>query len=860
MKQLATNWLVYSETGIPAWLVLLGLALALGAAHAWLRTERRGRRNVASRLLPWTLTAILLFAATVLWRPILVRTTTWENTAEIVAVTDPSLSMQLALRPQGFTAQLDVAAAWDASAFAGRNRSARALREQLAAARERAGQLAANLEGMIAGADQGVPIGRAAAAQMEAFRALHRTAPVEIASAVAAVQPLVSGTGAVGAVESRRLAADALSAIEKAMASLPEPPAPGSELTVDLLRGLLPPLTACRRTADACLPLLDQLQEDSDRAFHNANKVRLEPTLAAAAGRTRADLAAHAAAGLPAGTVAAPPVADREQTDLYEQVGQAVAQVSNLRHVVSHCVLFSDGAQNGAAVSPVAARMKKDGIRLVAVGTGLAGQTANDVAVLDWRLPRVLRVGKPARLRAEVKASPGTPFKVALYAGEQALAAAESVAAAGGVTSVALDFKAPAEGRQVLRLAVSSTAAANVSHNTVQIQADCTAHEPRLLLVGTVPDWDTAWFSLAARREGSALTQVYTAGDPPKRGGLSRAIPSSLLQWTRYRAVMLHGPAFAGFTEQDAAELYRFVAERGGNLLVFAGDPSGFGAPLAARFGWTQTTRSLDAPLRLAPAAAALPCLRLAADGPQSARRFAALPPPAAALPVPAQDIVLVETEQGEPVCSLGFYGRGKVIQWGIRGLHRMREFDNALVVDRWLDGMLGELSAPLVADGSKDAWAIYPPLPQAGRRCLAILPSTSEKLGRLSIRFGGQDVAPIRADHGNGQFAITPRPPLAEITLAGQSVQVAVSDNPGLEILYSDFNDGFLRAFAAATGGEYVPALSARHTLAAIAPQTYITKTSDAWHPGSSTILVACLILLATAHWVLRKLAGLAI
>jgi len=353
---------------------------------------------------------------------------------------------------------------------------------------------------------------------------------------------------------------------------------------------------------------------------------------------------------------------------------------------------------------------------------------------------------------------------------------------------------------------------------------------------------------------------VYTAGEPPKRGGLSRAIPSTLLQWTRYRAVMLHGPAFTGFSEQDAAELYRFVSEKGGSLLVLADDPAGFGVPLAARFGWTQQPRSLDAPLRLAPAAAALPCLRLAADGPQSARRFAALGRPAAAFLVPAQDIVLVETEQGEPVCSLGFYGRGKVIQWGIRGLHRMREFDNALVVDRWLDALVGELSAPLIADGSKDGWATYPPLPQASRPCLAILPSTPEKPVPATITFGGQDLAPIRADHGNSQFAITPRPPLAEITLGGQSVQVPVSDNPGLETLYSDFNDGFLRTFAAATGGEYVPALSARNALAAIAPQTYITKTSDAWHPGSSTILLVCLIVVAAAHWVLRKLAGLAI
>ncbi len=854
MKPVSTEWFVYSETGVPAWLVAVALLLALWVTQRWLRRECRGRDNAAARWLPATLAGVVLLAGLVLWRPVITRTATWEHRAEIVAVTDPSLSMQRPAGPNVVTVQLDLAAVWDAQAVSGRSLAARELSALLAAAGQRAAPLVVALERLNGEAAQGLPPGAEALRRVDEYRVLHGALRAGVAQAVTAVQPLIQGPAAVAAPDSRSVLGDVLATLEKALASLPDPVPPGDAVSAEQLVALVSPLQAVNRVLTSCLPLLDQLQASADGAFAAAHAERLDPVLAQAAQRTRAELAAQVATALPPGVQLFAPVGERLQTDLYAQLDQALT--SRRGQVVSHCVLFSDGAHNGAPALELPARLPRDGIKLVVVGTGLSDAGVNDVVLLDWRLPRVLVSTREAMVEADVKARPGTPFAVGLTVGEEALATAEAVADADGLTTVALRFKVPAEGRQVLRLAVASPADAVPSNNALQLQADCLAREPRLLLVGRVPDWDTAWFSLATERQSLPLSQVFTADEAPKRGGLSRAIPGSLVQWGRYRAVLLHGPAFAGFSAQDADDLYRYVCEKGGTLLVFAGDPAGYGAALAGRFGWSLPPRRLEGALRLPTGATHLPCLRLGIDGPQNARLFAALGNPAEAVQVPPQDVVLVETERGEAVCSLGFYGRGKVVQWGLRGLHRMREYDHAAVVDRLVDGMVGELAAPLFPEGTDAALALYPPLPTAGRPCLAILPAAPSA---AALRFDGQALASVRMAHSNATFTWVPTQPAATLSVGDAAVQVDVSDNPGMEALHAGFDEPFLRQLAAAAQGDYLPAVEAGRALAAIAPPTYTTKRATVWHPGSSAYLLTGLVLAAAFHWVLRKLAGLA-
>ena len=857
MTPLSTVWSVASETGVPLWLVLVGLVLALWAAQTWLRRERAGRSGLVARLLPWTLTVILVLTALVVWRPVIIRTTTWQHLAKIVAITDSSASMQLPLRPQDTSPRLDLATAWDAAAVAGRNLAARSLHDHVAATRVRSTALATSLDRLAGEVAQGIPLGSEATLRLEEYAALQKTVRVEIANAIPALQPLIQGSGAVGSGAQQQALGDALALLEQALAGLPEVSASGTER----LGSLLVPLAAFNRAGEICLPLLDQLQENADRNFVEAGKDRLAPILAAATRRTRADLAACAARSLPAGTRSVTASGDPAQSDLYAQVAEATRTAAGSNgEVLSHVVLFSDGTHNGGADPGVAARLKKEGITLVTVETGLPGQAAADVAILEWNLPRVLSAGRPARLRASVAAVPGAAFTITLALGDRILATVEGVGAAQGLTPISVEFTAPAEGRHVLRLGVTSPVDTNPGNNTLQIQADCSEREARLLLVGSIPDWDTAWFSLAAGRQGCALTQVFAADEPPKRGSLSRAIPASLPQWSRFRAVLLHGPAFTGFSEQDATDLQRFVVEKGGTLLIFAEPAGGFTVPLAARFGWNQEPRRVESALHLVPSSAQLPCLRLGVDGPQSARRFAELGRPAAAFQVPPQDLVLIEGEAGEAVCSIGFYGRGKVIQWGLRGLHRQREFDHAAVVDRLLDAVCGELAAPLFAAGAETPVALYPALPQAGRSCLAILPSTPEKPAPAKLTVDGQELAAARTGLGNAQFAWVPQGTTTAVTVAGAALSVPVSANPGMEALFADANPAFLRDFSEVAGGTSVSALKAAPVLTALSPPSYTTQTGTSWRLGSSTYLLAGLILALGLHWVLRKLAGLAI
>ena len=153
---------------------------------------------------------------------------------------------------------------------------------------------------------------------------------------------------------------------------------------------------------------------------------------------------------------------------------------------------------------------------------------------------------------------------------------------------------------------------------------------------------------------------------------------------------------------------------------------------------------------------------------------------------VPAQDLVLVETDQGVPVCSMGLCGRGKVIAWGLKDLYRMREFERAAVMDRWLDSWVGEFETPLL---------------------------------------------PVAAD------------------------------NPGMERLYPEFNPTFLQTLASECGGTYLTLADAKPFLRNLVPdRVEIVRRADTYRVGGHPLLFFVVVFMATIHWILRKLSGLAI
>lgn len=859
MKPIATEWSISSDAGLPVWIVVPGLVIVAWIMLRWLRAELGSRGGVAARLLPLTLASVLLAAAVLLWRPVLARMQTWRHEAKQVVVVDASQSMKTPLGPESVSGGLDLAAVWDEGLCAGRSLAAREFRRGVEGLLDEARGVSGRLQAVLAAVDQDLPAATEAATVAASATALQQRSREVVGAGAAGVQPLLSGPLAVASTDLQSAAGEAVARVEKAAAGLVDVPqateASGAADATSLmaaLAALLTPLEEFTAAATAVVPTLDALQEAADARFVATEPGRLEPAVAAARARSRRELGRQAVARIADHAIVEDSTGDTTLTDLYAMVAEALARRED--DVVSHCVLVSDGGHNGGGDPGVMRRLAKQGVKFIAVGAGIPGPQGFDPAIVDWRLPRMLKAGKQAVLQASVKAPAGSTFTLRLSEAEQTLASSEVAAGPDATTAVSLSFKPPAEGRHVFTLAVESEGDINPANNRVVLQADCVGRERPVLLVGTVPSWDDAWLAMAATRQGCPLSQLYTAGDEPKRGSLSRAIPASLLQWTRYRGVILDGPVFKGFKESDAVDLRRFVAERGGTLFVFADDPAGFGPALAAGFGWEwKPPAEVAGPLRLAAAAAAtLPCLRLDIDGPQSVRRFAELPAPARAVGVPRQDVVLIESSGGEPVCSLGFHGRGKVILWGIRGLHRMREYQHAPIVDRLLDGMIDEVAASLFPDGSDAGIAVYPPLPRIGSRCHLV--------AAPSAQHGGADHAAAEAKPADGAAVVALVPTQAEeqVAVGGGRFLLRAHDNPGAEQSRADFDESFLRGMAGACGGDYVTALAAAPVLESLKPQTSITRTTDTWPIGRSPVLFAFLVIAATAHWVARKLAGL--
>lgn len=832
MTPIATKWSVYSETGVPAWAVACALVATLAVLLVWLRSECRRRPSRLAAILPWTLLLAIVPAIAILWRPVITRVQTFRHPVRRVAVIDGTRSMNTPLAAAGLARRLDLVAAWDGGPIEGRSVAARALADALARFASSAREVAASLDRATAEAEQGLPPGPAMEAAVAGMATLTEEIRGPLGGLVVGVQTAVAGLPDAAAVAALP---EPLAAVEAAASGLT-----AAEKATDGLdaAGVASRLADFIAAAARVAPLLDAAQNDLDEAFMKTEGgAAITSRLAEADGRTRRDLATLAARGLPSDVTVMTAADGERSSDLYKMVADAVAEGDE----TSDVVLLSDGAHNGDPNGDaILGRLGERGVRLTTVPAGLSGPAVIDGALVDWRLPRVLVAGKQAVLHTVIKAAPGAVCRLTVRAdgATSTLATVECTVAADGRGIAAIPFKPPAEGRLLLRLALDCPGDSIPGNNSALLAADVVPRSQPFLLIDDVPSWDGVWLAVAAGRQGIDVTQVHAAGTEPKRGGLSRSVPQSLMQWSRYRGVVLDGPVFAGFSDADADALRAFVAEKGGTLLLLAGSAGGYADPLGKIF-------SFDAPaaeplsavgVRIAKAAAEEPIMQLASDGQQAAQRFDALPSARAAYRVPRGDIVLLETADGMPVCSLAFHGRGKLIHWGLRGMERMREFASAAVVDRLLEGLVGEVAAPLFAEPGGDTIAFHPPLPRIGGECLLITAEGSSP--RRNVR---------------ASAASTP------VEVNGRTVTLVAHDNPGAETSLADVDEPFLKLMATDAKGRLVPPERLAATLAAEEPRTYTTQTSDSWPIGRSPALIAWLAVATAAHWVLRKLAGLA-
>jgi len=820
----ATAWALYGESGVPFWLVLPLAAVAVYLLVRWIRHERR-KACVASRLLPYTGSILLVMAAWLLWKPALVRIDTWEHPSEVVALVDDSRSMDVPLVADDLSARLEALELWEPEAVNGRRAAARDLARSLHEFAERAGGMRAALRTALDDVEQGMPPGADAGKMLADHLARLRQFREQVYRAADAVRDDATSMNGEGKPMPQDIE-EPLAAMLDALSRLTRIP---DSFASEDLAARLAAIEEIAAHADALSEPLGNLQAVLDAEFLAKHRGELEPRLREITRMTRLDAARRLAGALPAARVV--PASERGigrgQTDLH----RAISDLLDARetHSISDLVIFSDGGQNAPWNPELPARLRKSCLRVTVVGTGYP-QPHDDLAILDWRVPGILRAKQPAALRVLLKTRRGAshlpsdgrggrgfrsdcvtpeqsspePITVAFtVAGEQAEGRAIPAERATEQW-VDIPFTAPdtdgGSNRACMATIQIKTPNANTDNDRVAFPMNVVKVTPKALLIAYEPDWDTTYVYLAMLACGLDAQQIHygLSKDPPRRGGTRHAIPKAASQWSRYRAVVLRGAAFRGFNADDARALFDYVTVQGGSLVVFANGGESYLAVLAGLFGWNQPpTKPIDTPLVLAPEAMHLPVMRLSTDGPASARLLAGLGP-CSGQTVPRQHVPLLCTPDGRPLLSLGFYGRGKVYLCGIRELHRLSEYANAEIVARLLEQLMADAATPMFADDGEQ--------------------------------------------------------------LAAYSGKLAAIDNPGLEQIRYEFDEDFLKNLARESGGSYATLEQAREKLPALKPEPWRSSTASRYVLADHWVLLVLLAFTGSAHWVLRKLAGLAI
>jgi hypothetical protein len=254
----------------------------------------------------------------------------------------------------------------------------------------------------------------------------------------------------------------------------------------------------------------------------------------------------------------------------------------------------------------------------------------------------------------------------------------------------------------------------------------------------------------------------------------------------------------------------------------------------------------------------------LAADGAESQAIWNGLAAPQQVRPVPAQALPLLLYRQ-QPCLSLGFYGRGKIYLLGVSDLFRLREWNGAPVVSRFLAHLIDDALRPALPGPAAKA-ALYPPMPAAGSTARVVLALDSASVpptGKASVA-NGTAVDLVFQREPVDRAAYTAR---LQVGQAGAwTIEVAGADKVAarslatlsLEDVNLNLDVDRLQRLAEMGQGTYVALADLPRQLAAVPPRKDVTTTMRVvrlWNPWFVLVLVAAAL---TVDWVLRRKQGL--
>ena len=568
-------------------------------------------------------------------------------------------------------------------------------------------------------------------------------------------------------------------------------------------------------------------------------------------------------------------------------------------------VLLSDFRNNrGADPAEAAARLGASGVPVYCVGLGTL-HPPKDVAIAAVSAPRSVFEKEKADVEVRISAEGvrDLPVRISVQEGGRVVHAEDVVLAGGGRTEkFSFSFDPGPKGVHAFKVSVPvQPGEADADNNGRDATIKVDDGKIRVLVIETRPRWEYRYLErLFYRDERVSANRVlfFRYPDPATiHGPLEGMLPEGTSGWQAYDAVFLGDADPRYFTPKDQEALKSFVAEKGGGLVVTAGEsfmPAAWrGTPLEGMLPVVLPPTDPDPAtvrerfragftVRPAERAADSPLLRIARHPAHDAETWLLLPPLFWAAPPerakPGAEVLaegVTATGAPFPLLVSQRYGLGRVLYVGTDETWRWR----LRIGDRYHHRFWGQVLRWAVgSDAGSDLSSLRSDRDRYGPGETVVLEARLKNPDRTPFE-GGSPVAILsRGADKPRRVALLEVPNRgglyrgrAEGLASGEykarldvafgsdaATAFAVDDASSEERLSLSLDASAMRRIAEASGGAALDLSDAKvlSDLLDVPPRRRtITTGVDLWDTPSFFLLVA---LLLTLEWSLRKRWGL--
>ncbi len=558
--------------------------------------------------------------------------------------------------------------------------------------------------------------------------------------------------------------------------------------------------------------------------------------------------------------------AEGDSSDL----SQAIATVRDQKDKapLTAIVLLSDGCETSAKSSAENAQ----GVPIYTVGLGSMMESVAKNADIDLS---ILKADKQAFIhsKSEVKVElrqtnlTGENATVQIRLGEKVLAE-QTVSLTKDPQQVQLYFSPDDAGLFEYEVRVLPNPKETITENNNRFYSvKVTKEKIKVFYYEGTPRWTYKFLTRELKKDAQIALQAILRTDVSKayqssaEGGESVMLPSTRAGLKKYDAIILGDFRAEDFTKAQATALREYVSEDGGGLIVLAGKDS-FASGLAAM--------GLETALPVAVTGSKEFVGNLAIQPTSEGQNHPILASLPKFLPVEsvyesnatkagAQVLALAQGEKSSfPFCAVQRYGSGRVFlslsdsdwKWAMKytdngGSELFAKFWGQVI--RWAANRDAEAGPqqPALITTDKDIYRLGEPVK------FHVQGSGIENLKEALI--AGESV-PLQKNLNNLDGQYTARKPGSYKITAGPAAGEFLVERPANEFSRIAMNEPLLRQLAAASGGQYFDAITAR-TLPEALKAAGVIKVETRDYVVSESWIPFLLILLALGiEWSVRK------